>query len=628
MSVPNTYYSLEPCCTDEILYFQGPLLATSPFWIYPLPAVFVYDELGTYGPQDGLLSGFCYLVTPIIGDGSAYPTLGSNWLTHTDTRTDCYVEGKLFVECAECPDCYLLVPCDDEVNFFTTNQDLSAYLYSATGQSWLISGSDFTDVCFQILLAPPELLPCPSTQETVTVGLPCVCDCICYSVIANAKDCYYIDCDGNFASTGALNGNEVKFCSSVYPTIIGNISNPFPVPYYITNTGNCINGQCPVLCYLLEDCDGIEDPIYTNNTSLGIYAIVGAVVTISGYPNTCWEVTDTAECDCAINISLTNYFLDCPTCKGTPKYKLTNCDDPLTIVYTTTDLSAYVGEVIIRLDCPGCWLVEEVDLIPSDVAITVDTSYIDCIECGRTYYLLQDCSGLLADVITYTDLSAYVGSVIKLEYCPETCWEVSLTLSPLNAGEVVITDIEYVDCDECLDTLLCICTTVKNNDTSVVSNEYRYLDCDHNVQNFTLLFGETSPKFCMIAWQYNHPATDYVETFGGCTQVTVQDPWICPAPIYPRRDVRPGYNSPSCTPERYEKISCKSAEGYYKQVLYLRYGISDCCPDDTNKWFIKKELIDMDAMRDPAYVCTVVNPCCPSSPSCNCSTSTTTCNSQ
>ena len=624
MSVLNTYYSLESCCTGEILYFQGPLFAGSPFWNFVLPQVLVYDLQSNIGDYLGLISGDCYLTTPIIGDGSAYPNLGSNWMSNTqDTRTECYIDGELFPECAGCPDCYLLMSCDDDVNFFTTNQDLSAYLYSATGQSWLISGSDFTDVCFQILLAPPELLPCPSTQETVTVGLPCVCDCICYSVIANAKDCYYIDCDGNFASTGPLTGNEVKFCSSVYPTVIGNL---FPNPYYITNTGDCIDGLCPVLCYVLEDCDGILPDIYTNNTSLGAYAIVGAVVTISGYPDTCWEVVDTVECDCAINVSVISSYIDCPTCKGTPKYKLTNCDDPLTVVYTTTDLSAYVGEVIIRLDCPGCWIVEEVDLIPSDVPITVDTSYIGCIECARTYYLLEDCSGYLPDVITYTDLSAYVGSVIKLEYCPETCWEVSITLDPTNAGIVIFIDQEYIDCDECLDTLPCICTTVRNDDTLTVSNVYRYLDCDHNVQFFTLLFGETSPKFCMIAWQYNHPTTDYVETFGECTQATVQDPWTCPAPIYPRRFIRPGYYVPTCSIEKFEKITCKAAEAMYKKVLEQRYGISNCCPDDDNKWLIKKELIDLAGLVDPNYTCTPIQSCCNDAPNCGC-TPLKTCNS-
>lgn len=622
MSVPNTYYKFESCCTDEILYFQGPLYALDYFYTLSLPQVLIFDANGFFPSGfDGLISGNCYLVTPVIGTcapNTPCAFLPNACMSITDGRVTCYVAGELYGECAPCPDCYLLMSCDGSVPFFTTNQDLSVYV----GQSVILSGSDLPATCFQVVLTPPELLPCPSSQETLTIGLPCVCDCICYSVIANSKDCYYIDCDGNFVSTGALTGNEIKFCSSVYPTLIGNL---FPNPY-INNTGDCIDGLCPVQCYKLEDCDNILPDIYTNNTSLGIYAIIGTIVRIDGYPNTCWEVADTVECDCAINVSVISPYIDCPTCKGTPKYKLTNCDDPLTIVYTTTDLSAYVGQVIINLDCDGCWLVQEIDLIPSDVPITVDTSYIDCIECARTYYLLEDCSGLLPDAITYTDLSAYVGSVIKLEYCPETCWEVSITLNPLNAGEVIFIDQEYVDCDECLDTLACICTTVRNDDATVVSNEYRYLDCDHNVQNFTLLFGETSPKFCIVAWQYNHPTTDYIETFGDCTQATVQDPWTCPAPIYPRRFIRPGYYVPACSIDKFEKITCKAAEAMYKKVLEQRYGISNCCPDDDNKWLIKKELIDLAGLVDPNYTCTPIQSCCNDAPNCGC-TSLKTCNS-
>ena len=67
MSVPiNTYYKFESCCTDEILYFQGPLLATSPFWNFVLPQVLVYDLQSNRGDYFGLISGDCYLTTPII----------------------------------------------------------------------------------------------------------------------------------------------------------------------------------------------------------------------------------------------------------------------------------------------------------------------------------------------------------------------------------------------------------------------------------------------------------------------------------------------------------------------------------------------------------------------------------
>jgi hypothetical protein len=52
-------------------------------------------------------------------------------------------------------------------------------------------------------------------------------------------------------------------------------------------------------------------------------------------------------------------------------------------------------------------------------------------------------------------------------------------------------------------------------------------------------------------------------------------------------------------------------------VLTLRYGISNCCPEEDDKWLIKKQLIDLQALRDPAYVCEV--------PSCGCGQSSCGC---
>ncbi len=173
-------------------------------------------------------------------------------------------------------------------------------------------------------------------------------------------------------------------------------------------------------------------------------------------------------------------------------------------------------------------------------------------------------------------------------------------------------------------TFPCVCTTVRNDSTT--TNIYRYYDCELVVQTFTLAPGEKSERFCMRVWADYFPETDYIETFGNCSEVST-DVWECPAIIYPRRSVQPGYNTPACTADKYEKISCKSAEIYYKQVLYLRYGISDCCPDDTDKWLIKKELIDMDAQRDPNYVCSISTCGCPPQ-SCGCNATITTCNSQ
>ena len=656
-SIPNGLYTQGPDCTDftmtiydtcleaqadtacpacdlslEYLIFTSCCDATEILFKGPYPTSTYYGVKEYLGALVNGLENTCYSIeVGIVGDLLVPDIAAYNLLPDPPV----YVEGltfsslsAIYTDCSlyidECPDCikqcYTLYNCDGIS--FNTEIDLSAYvtIFITIIQGGVPSGP------WYVLENNSGSCNNAVTGFTVSPTLPAPCDCDCYTVIANAKNCAYVDCDGNIQFTGPLVNTPVKFCSLVYPSIIGNVQLPNggPSPIYIQNEGLCVNGECPVLCYKLEDCDNILPDIYTNSTSLGIYAIIGAVVIIDGYPNTCWEVTETAECDCAIDVTVFQYFLDCPTCKGTPKYKLTNCDSPTTIVYTSSNLSAYVGEVIIRLDCPGCWIVEEVDIIPSDVPITVDTSYIGCVECARTYYLLEDCTGYLPDVITYTDLSAYVGSVIKLEYCPETCWSVSITLNPTNAGEVVFTDVEYVSCSACLLTLPCICITVRNDSTT--SKEYRYYDCSLNVEFFTLLPGETSEKFCIRAWAIYYPTTDYIESFGDCTQATDADPWTCPATIYPRRFIRPGYYVPTCSIEKFEKITCKAAEAMYKKVLEQRYGISNCCPEDDIKWLIKKELIDLAGLVDPNYICDPIQSCCNDAPNCGC-TPLKTCNS-
>jgi hypothetical protein len=96
----------------------------------------------------------------------------------------------------------------------------------------------------------------------------------------------------------------------------------------------------------------------------------------------------------------------------------------------------------------------------------------------------------------------------------------------------------------------------------------------------------------------------------------------------PKRKIKPGYSTPTCDIRTYEKITCKSSEILYKQVLQLRYGISNCCPEEDEKWLIKKELIDLVSLIDPNYICKPSTSCC-NQPinDCGCNT-LKTCNSQ
>jgi len=63
-------------------------------------------------------------------------------------------------------------------------------------------------------------------------------------------------------------------------------------------------------------------------------------------------------------------------------------------------------------------------------------------------------------------------------------------------------------------------------------------------------------------------------------------------------------------------------------VLKARYGISNCCDAPDDKWLIKKELIDLAALVDPNYTCTVSTcGCTTDTCGCGCSSTPKTCNS-
>jgi len=620
MAAPTTFfYVYTPCCGADPIYFKpgGPGIVPGTY-----DKVFIYEGAIDGPGYGGLYIGQCYGVTiaelgtlpsPAPQNSTEYsflnivPSQGYSNLFPINVNSPSCVG----LECPTCPQvCYLLVSCDFITVPFTTTTDLSAYV----GQSIQVSASDIGTVCVQVLIAPVEVT-CNNSIPVVYVGT-CVCDCICYSVVASAKNCLYVKCDGTLGWTGLLTGLEVKICSKSYPYLQGIVMQD---PFYIIDNGLCVDGLCPDLCFKLVDCDGIEDPIYTTSQSLGIYAILNTTIHIEG-SKTCWLISEELVCNCSINVVVTQTFVDCASCKEPVSYQLTECTTG-EIVYTTSNLSLYVNQVVERTGCAGCWLVEQLNFIPpSDIIITVTLSYKDCKTCNTNFYQLTDCNGVEQSIITYTDLSAYVAQVITLDWCPSICWRVSTTNEWLNAG-VVFVNQNFTTCVSCLTSFPCICSTVTNHGTT--TEVYEYTNCSANIETYTLAPGETSPKTCLIKWNTTF-ATDTVTYFGDCTYFS--DAYDCPAPIYPKRYVTPGYNTPACSIEKYEKISCRAAEVMYKKVLEQRYGITNCCPDDDQKWLIKKQLIDLAALLDPDYICAITTSCCNEAPNCGCSP-LKTCNS-
>lgn len=605
------YLKFVSCCDDTTIYLRPEANSTY------LPGVYEYVGTPTVG-----LENICYSVTlydvgiaPVINIGDygnlfEAPAFIENitFTTLSNTNTDC---DNYKLVCPSCDKtCYTLYNCDGI--FFNTTVDMSAYVGTFVSISNIdgpIAGT------WYVLLNTGN---CNDAIEDITVSLtpPVPCDCRCFEIVGNPKSITYIDCNGNLVN---LLGVPTKFCSLVYPLVTGQ-----PGQFQVIESGDCVDGECPIICYKLTNCSTGEI-IYSTVQSLYQYLSTGQVITLSGYEG-CWQVDNLERgeiCDCPVNVIVLQVFDSCPDCLPIIAYKLTGCENSSDIKYTYDDLSVYIDKVV-KSDC-GCYLVELINYEPpTTTTITIVTSFDTCVECLRTYYILEDCNDIDEPIYTYTDLSGYIGQIIKIQGC-DTCWTIKETEVPINPGIVTVIDT-FELCEECTPPPPCLCTKMTNYSTT--SKNYGYTDCNGNQIKLTLQANESSDKICVIKWDSGYP-TDNLEIFGDCV-APVKFNWVCPITV-PVKKVKPGYSTPSCDIEKYEKITCKSSEIYYKQVMRLRYGISNCCPEDEEKWLIKKELIDLQALVDPDYACTPVTTCCnqpASSCGCGCNQTLKSCNSQ
>lgn len=82
--------------------------------------------------------------------------------------------------------------------------------------------------------------------------------------------------------------------------------------------------------------------------------------------------------------------------------------------------------------------------------VTIQEIFVDCTDCLGVCYELIDCQGLLQPIQTDTDLSEYVGQVITILTCPDTCWTVlEMDACPINPVQVYLND-SFTDCVACL----------------------------------------------------------------------------------------------------------------------------------------------------------------------------------
>lgn len=583
--------------------------------------------------------------------------------------------------------CFVLIPCDRVTPpFLSYTADLNNYLNEFVNVSY--GDWDGCVYVSDLNISGMLAANCEGSVDVI-IDAEVVCDCesVCY-YIEGAQGISYVqyvdESDQLLQIVPTSTAPWLTICSKVYP-IVGNVT----ANYTIQALGSCVDNTCPQKCFKLIDCEDPTNILYSNTYVLLPAAINGSVITIAGFTECWTVEITTDECDCAVNVSILSTSDDCETCKKLVAYKLTSCNNtyatqytyddlseyvgqtvltdcgcflvelisyappsvqPIVIVtafdscenclrpyykltecnteeeiYTYSDLSMYVDQIVKIANCDECWTVTETNVPDNPGIVTVVNSYENCIDCVTTAPCI--CTNVRNDnAVAYTyDYIDCFGETQSItvqpgETSPKVClirWlepkECNCLIMTSTAGSSVTSNvlnstgtlINFRPSWEGIPGTLFI----YYNGTQWIMNNSQgqpqyYLppsksDCPSGTwKPFSSIPQQTPIVISTVSCQ------SFYQYFGECNN------GVCPSPVYPKRSIRPGYNTPACSAEKYESISCKSSQILYRQVLTLRYGISNCCPEEDEYWLIKKELIDLAALYNPDYLC--------APPNCNC----------
>jgi hypothetical protein len=565
---------------------------------------------------------------------------------------------------AECPKlCFKLTNCENSDSIIYTNSDtLIPYVYGTNNivrilnrqGCWIASELEDGDIC-----------DCP-VDITVTSSYAKCEDCIDY-VAYKLISCINNDVIYTLLNLEEYIGQVVKLDCGCY--IVEQIDYLPPNPQVVKLEDvytNCV--ECTRVYYKLVDCAGIADPIITY-TDLSLY--VKKVVKIENCSE-CWEVQETTEHLNATTVNVLFDYANCEECDVDipcqcstitnysiyPKrYAYLDCE------YNLVEITLESGQTSERLCVLRWYATDYCDCFILKYTVGDVTEAVMATATGDTlngYPVYNICTGPRCGTASFNGTNWMIydenGDPLYILFsptsssCPYGSWR---TTTPPPEGF-------RMESYECPQTCNCINLTVNDG---VSTNSYNLViagyDANLNpiyadsVNDITIRFNEqsqcwelyygvskfpiatlcdnidcpvgafiTKSQTTYIATDCTIPpvvpdfeVTDRIEYFGLCQN------GVCPPPVFKNnRTVKPGYNTPICTPEKYDMITCNFADIIYKIVLEKRYGITNCCPEEDDKWLIQKELIDLQALKDPNYNC----PECPCS--CNSGKTCSTCN--
>ena len=416
--------------------------------------------------------------------------------------------------------------------------------------------------------------------------------------------------------------------------------------------GDCVG----ITAYKLINCQKENEVIYSIQD---LSAYVGQVLKDDC---ACWIVQEIDYQPPSLTvIENPHLYSECETCLAT-YYQLDNCDEsgtPLQII-TASNLSSYIDQTIKIEGCTSCFTVSEYteETEPENSQdVTVVESFLNCPDCLE---VTSRCSTVFNNstedrTFTYIDVNGYPQEteIVKsghfsLRHCVQY-WDEPDTFIYNYYGDCNLLDTEIVppaDCSCFEVTIIPIDPETEELTTAIVTNATwnGSLFNGFKVYEFTV----QSVLYYMwsngLSWYMTQSVGSFavvLATLKGVTDCPENSGWntdntllpdgrdidsvdtveipcepfpgklgMCPQYFPNKRKVKPGYNTPICSADKYDKITCNFADIAYKKVLELRYGISNCCPEEDEKWLIKKELIELQALTDPNYTCDPLTDCC------------------
>lgn len=397
--------------------------------------------------------------------------------------------------------------------------------------------------------------------------------------------------------SGINYGSQAAFGAEIYDIDLATFQSNLTTPYSAApDCGNTPADLEPYIIFSTRDYIGQEIP---DPATPGQWTCPdGSTLDVCNGIPVCSIVEKTDQLDCC-------YLID--ACGNEEPPFLIQLDPTETIVPIIGNIYNFAdpGEL---LDANECYKVLQQDPCDSPLAtlvtITNDYNSDDCQICTPCYEL-TDCANPENTIIIKYDKDSPAldeGSTYIFDFDPNTCWTPELQFSPCEGTLYSASNIleTYVSCDEC--NKLCYRLTDCTDSELVYYTQEDYSTYVGRVIQYVVddvTYCATVDTYICRTQTYPlfpHTVLDCFKTCDACYPPP-------PEPVPPfelnQRTVKPGYDTPACTPAYWDKVKCKFSEALYQHMASIRYGIEFCCNNDMEKWIIKNELLDLAAITDP-----------------------------